>query len=100
MAHEFHLKRLESAQKLGWPWSKVNARFPTPIKVGGAKEWVVGEAQVRKSALLQGRVEVLFRLARYDLSFPFAALCVATALLQTDANPTYVALPFVAYIGA
>ena len=60
----------------------------------------MGEAQVRESALLQGRVEVLFRLARYDLSFPFAALCVATALLQSDANPIYVAVPIVAYIGA
>jgi signal transduction histidine kinase/HPt (histidine-containing phosphotransfer) domain-containing protein len=60
----------------------------------------VGEAQVRESALLQGRVEVLFRLARYDLSFPFAALCVATALLQRDANPTYVAVPIVAYLAA
>jgi len=60
----------------------------------------VGEAQVRESALLQGRVEVLFRLARYDLSFPFAALCVATALLQLDANPTYVAVPIVAYLAA
>lgn len=60
----------------------------------------MGEAQVRESALLQGRVEVLFRLARYDLSFPFAALCVATALLQRDANPTYVAVPIVAYLAA
>ena len=52
-----------------------------------------GPTHARESALLQGRVEVLFRLARYDLSFPFAALCVATALLQSDTNPAYVAVP-------
>ena len=58
------------------------------------------ETRARDSALLQGRVEVLFRLARYDLSFPFAAVCVATALLQKDANRTFVAVPIVAYIAA
>ena len=56
--------------------------------------------QARESALLQGRIEALFRLARSDLSFPFAALCVATAVLQKDANPIHMALPFVAYIAA
>ena len=50
--------------------------------------------------MLQGRVAVLFRLARYDLSFPFAALCVATALLQQNVNYALVALPVVAYLGA
>jgi signal transduction histidine kinase/HPt (histidine-containing phosphotransfer) domain-containing protein len=51
-------------------------------------------------ALLQGRVAVLFRLARYDLSFPFAALCVASALLQPDVDYALVGLPVAAYLGA
>jgi signal transduction histidine kinase/HPt (histidine-containing phosphotransfer) domain-containing protein len=51
-------------------------------------------------ALLQGRVEVLFRLARYDLSFPFAALCVASALLQPNVSYALVGLPVAAYLGA
>ncbi len=60
-----------------------------------------GPAQARDDdTLLQGRVAVLFRLARYDLSFPFAALCVASALLQQNVNYALVALPIVAYLGA
>jgi signal transduction histidine kinase/HPt (histidine-containing phosphotransfer) domain-containing protein len=51
-------------------------------------------------ALLQGRVAVLFRLARYDLSFPFAALCVASALLQPNVNYALVGVPVAAYLGA
>ena len=50
--------------------------------------------------LLQGRVAVLFRLARYDLSFPFAALCVASALLQPNVDYALVGLPVAAYLGA
>ena len=59
-----------------------------------------GPTQAREDALLQGRVAVLFRLARYDLSFPFAALCVASALLQKNVSFAYVALPAVAYVAA
>jgi len=49
--------------------------------------------QVKRTALLQGRVAILFLLGRSDLSFPFAALCVASALLHTGADVAYVALP-------
>jgi signal transduction histidine kinase len=59
-----------------------------------------GPTQAREDALLQGRVAVLFRLARYDLSFPFAALCMASALLQRNANLTSIGLPMAAYLAA
>ncbi len=49
--------------------------------------------QGKRTALLQGRVAILFLLGRSDLSFPFAALCVASALLHPSANIAYVALP-------
>jgi signal transduction histidine kinase/HPt (histidine-containing phosphotransfer) domain-containing protein len=45
-------------------------------------------------------VAVLFRLARYDLSFPFAALCMASALLQKNANLASIAVPIAAYLAA
>ena len=91
------LKRLESAQKLGCAWSKVNARFPRSLQVDGAaaqRERPGGEAPVERSsaaeknerpAARQGRDPVSPR-PRYDLSFPFAALCMASALLHADAN--------------
>ena len=47
----------------------------------------------KRNALLQGRVAILFLLGRSDLSFPFAALCVASALLHAGTNIAYVALP-------
>ena len=40
----------------------------------------------KRTALLQGRVAILFLLGRSDLSFPFAALCVAAALLHASTN--------------
>ena len=52
-------------------------------------------APEKESALLQGRVAILFLLGRSDLSFPFAALCAASALLHADANAAIVALPIV-----
>ncbi len=60
-----------------------------------AEAAVNDSAPEKRSALLQGRVAILFLLGRSDLSFPFAALCVASALLHEDANVAIVALPIV-----
>ena len=60
-----------------------------------AEAAVVESVDGKKNALLQGRVAILFLLGRSDLSFPFAALCVASALLHEDANIVFVTLPIV-----
>ena len=49
----------------------------------------------KRIALLQGRVAILFLLGRSDLSFPFAALCLASAVLHEGVDIAYVALPIV-----
>ena len=54
----------------------------------------------QRSALLQGRVAILYRLARYDLSFPFAALCTASALLQAEPNIIHALFPIVPFMAA
>jgi len=54
----------------------------------------------QRSALLQGRVAILYRLARYDLSFPFAALCTASALLQAEPNIVHALFPIIPFMAA
>jgi signal transduction histidine kinase/HPt (histidine-containing phosphotransfer) domain-containing protein len=53
----------------------------------------------RHKALLGGRVAIVYALTNYSLFLPFAALCMASALLQQNAAP-YMTLPFLLLIGA
>src|SRR5262245_61254562 len=108
MAWKFSIfKRLESDQKLGWAQSKVNARFPALFKLEA--QWsatLVTEGSVeepspaRRSVLLYGRVAILFRLARFNLSFPFAVLCMVSAMLSSGARLTTAAVPVLLHIAA
>jgi len=54
----------------------------------------------REDALLRGRVAVLYTLSHNYLFLPFAALCMAAALLQANANLVTMALPFLLQIVA
>ena len=54
----------------------------------------------REDALLSGRVAVLYTLSHYYLFLPFVALCMTAALLQTNANLVYMALPIPLQIAA
>jgi signal transduction histidine kinase/HPt (histidine-containing phosphotransfer) domain-containing protein len=51
----------------------------------------------REEALLEGRVAILFRLGRNDLSFAFIAICTATALLQPETRTPFALIPLALY---
>jgi signal transduction histidine kinase/HPt (histidine-containing phosphotransfer) domain-containing protein len=74
----------------------VRAEGARPVADASVEE----PSQARKSALLYGRVAILFRLAHFNLSFPFAALCMASALIADSDSIPVVALPVVLYIAA
>ena len=57
-------------------------------------------AQTRDITLLRGRVAILYTLGQHYVFFPFAALCMAAALLQTTTNFMYAAVPIVLQIAA
>src|SRR5271154_6899199 len=60
-----------------------------------ADKEVPNTAASRTEAVLAGRVRLLYALGQQYLFLPFAALCMAAALLRHTAPPWLISLPLV-----